>query len=167
MKSSTTSLQKRIIQYEFKQDTTMLSAVYVLLFLGGLTVVIIAYKYYKASIDLLRNGVNTEATVTKIIAESDSDSRSYRAVFTFKDRDGNLVSFKNPVSSNPIVWKRGENVSIVYDPAIPTITKVVSYWGLFRPTIILLMIASPLLVVSIGYFIFLSFANSFQILGNL
>jgi hypothetical protein len=167
MNSSTTSLKKRRIQYEFKNDKPMLTALYLLFLLLGLTLVIIAFKYFKESIDLLRNGINTEATVTKIIELNDSDGKTYTALFSFKDRDGNIVSFQNPVASNPIVWKRGEDVSIVYDPTTPTNAKVVSYWGLFRSTIVILMIASPLLVLSVGYFVFLSFASSFRILSNL
>ena len=167
MKSSIINLKKRRIQYEFKNDKPMLTALYLLFFLGGLTLVIVAYKYFKESLDLLRNGVNTEATVNKIIEFDGSDGKTYTAVFTFKDLEGNIVSFQNSVASNPIVWKKGESVSIVYDPALPTVAKVVSYWGLFRPTIILLMMAAPLLVVSVGYFVFLSFANSFRMLSNL
>ncbi|MFM7486067.1 MAG: hypothetical protein ACKO13_04000, partial [Cytophagales bacterium] len=65
--------------------------------------------------------------------------------------------FQYEISSNPIVWKRGEEVSIVYDPANPTYAKVVSFWSLYRWSIILAIIATPLILLSIGYFVFIQF----------
>lgn len=141
----------------------MLLAVYIVLFTIGFTLVLVAYYRYKETIFLLRNGINVTAIVTDILKISDSDGATYKPVFSFKDLNGNTVSFENPVSSNPVVWEKGESVSIVYDPAMPSIAKVVSYWGLFRWTIICMLIAAPLLIVSIGYFTFLGFAGSFRI----
>lgn len=141
----------------------MLLAVYIVLFTIGFTLVLVAYYRYKETIFLLRNGINVTAIVTDILKISDSDGATYKPVFSFKDLNGNTVSFENPVSSNPVVWEKDESVSIVYDPAMPSIAKVVSYWGLFRWTIICMLIAAPLLIVSIGYFTFLGFAGSFRI----
>lgn len=138
-------------------------AVYIVLFTIGFTLVLVAYYRYKETIFLLRNGINVTAIVTDILKISDSDGATYKPVFSFKDLNGNTVSFENPVSSNPVVWEKDESVSIVYDPAMPSIAKVVSYWGLFRWTIICMLIAAPLLIVSIGYFTFLGFAGSFRI----
>lgn len=162
MQKSAKRLRKKIV-YEFRNDRSMLLPVYILIFSAGIILIGVALKYLNDSLYLLRNGVSTEAIVTDIITVKDGDGDSYKPVFTFTDQAGGQVRVEYPISSNPLVWKRGEAVSLVYDPSMPTSAKVVSYWGLFSVSIICAMIAAPLITVSLGYFGFLAFANSLLI----
>ncbi len=146
------------MNYEFKNDKPMLLPIYIILFLAALTLLYYAQNDYTKAMHLLKTGINTEAIVTEIKENNDGDGTSYTPIFTFQDLQGNKISFANPVSTSTVVWKKGEPVSIVYDPAVPSFAKVVSYWGLFRWTIILLTTAVPLLIISLGYFAFLTFA---------
>lgn len=149
------TLQQKKLEYEFKNDRPMLLMLYILFFLIAITLISVAIYHYNQTRELLKTGINTKALVSNIITVEDSDGKSYKPVFTFLDGDGHPVSFENPVSSNPVVWKRGEEVSIIYDPTMPSNAKVVSYWGLFRVSVICTMIAAPFLVVSLGYFFFI------------
>lgn len=161
-----TKLVSKKIKYEFNNDKPMLLTVYIILFIIGIILLVVSGNYYRNAMLLLGGGINTQAIVTKFIEVDDGENVSYKPVFTFEDHQGKIVSFESPssFSQDLIVWKKGESVSIVYDPAMPSIAKVVSYWGLFRGAITSLMIAAPFLIVSIGYFAFLGFVNSFQIL---
>jgi hypothetical protein len=141
----------------------MLFSIYTLLFLTAVILLAVSGYYYNDTLQLLKDGVNTQAIVSNILEESDGDGTTYRPVFTFTCDDGQEVTFYNPVASNPCVWERGESVSVIYDRYIPTNAKVVSYWGLFRTTIICLMIATPLLVVSTGYLMFQVFLHSYRL----
>ena len=133
----------------------MLLTLYIFFFVVATSLMIVAIYYYNETRELLKTGVNTRAIVSEIITVENSDGKSYKPVFTFLDENGHAVSFENPVSSNPVVWKLGEEVSVIYDPNMPSIAKVVSYWGLFRVSIICALIAAPFLVVSLGYFFFI------------
>jgi hypothetical protein len=149
------TLSKKRPEYEFNNDRPMLLALYILFFIVATALILIARYYYNETRELLKTGIGTKAIVSEIITVEDSDGKSYKPVFTFLDEDGHPVSFENPVTSNPVVWRLGEEVSVIYDPSMPSIAKVVSYWGLFRVSIICTMIAAPFLVVSLGYFFFL------------
>lgn len=144
------------MHYEFEQDKALLIPLYLLFLFIGLALLFFAItKFRKASL-LIASGKSTEAVVAEILTEEDGDGKSYRPVFQFRDQNDKTVTFKYEVSSNPLVWRKGESVSIVYDPADPNHATVVSYWGLYRWSITLTMIALPLLCLSVGYFLFLT-----------
>ena len=128
-----------------------------LLYVGMLVVSVVliyfAYKQYHASQNLMAEGIKTKAKVIDLIEVSGDDGSTYKPVFEYTDRNNNVVAFTSSVSSSPAPYSIGDNVTIVYAKNSDE-RKVVSFWGLYRWTIILLSMASPLLIIGGGYFLY-------------
>ena len=99
------------------------------------------------------NGIKTKGVVVDLIKISSDDGYSYKPVFEYFDKNNNLISFESEISSSPATYKIGEKVSIIYSKDSNE-RKIVSYWGLYRWTIILLVIACPFLIIGGGYFLY-------------
>lgn len=132
----------------------MIDYLYYGLFLFALILMYFALKQFNITKDLLANGIITKATVTDLIKVSSDDGYTYKPVFEYTDNTNNIITFKSDVSSKPAPYAVGDLVDIVYSTENDR-TKVVSYWGLYRWTIILLSIAAPFLIISAGYFLYL------------
>ncbi len=120
----------------------------------GFVLIFFAIKQYRKTIELLNSGVKTSAKVVNMITVSDSDGSTYKPVFEYYDHTKTKQTFTSEVSSSPPAYKIGEKVQIIYNPGDSDEVKTMSYWGLYRWTIILLSIASPLLIIGGGYFLF-------------
>ncbi len=131
----------------------MIEYVYGALLSLALILMFFAVKEYSKSINLVRGGVKSTARVIELITVSGDDGNTYKPVFEYK-RGTSTQIFESKVSSNPPAYKIGEKVKVVYNPRKIDEVKVVSYWGLYRTTIILLAIASPFLIIGGGYFLY-------------
>jgi len=124
------------------------------LYIGLLCIAIVLFYFASKSFnntqELLRDGIKTNAIVIDLIEVSDSDGTTYKPVFEYTDRSGYIVSFQSHISSSPPTHRIGDKVKIIYSQ-FDDVQKVVSYWGLYRWTIILLSIAFPLLIIGGGY----------------
>ncbi|MBS1554770.1 MAG: DUF3592 domain-containing protein [Bacteroidetes bacterium] len=121
------------MQYEFEQDKTFLVVIYLLVLFVGLALLFWSFYKFRQTEELLSVGKYARATVAELNEEDSGDGTTFRPIFRYKNEvTGEMVEFQYEISSNPIVWKRGEEVSIVYDPANPTYAKVVSFWSLYR-----------------------------------
>lgn len=132
----------------------MIQYLYWGLFGTGFVLTFFAIKMYNDTNQLLKTGIKTKAVVKDLIEVSDDDGPMYKPVFEYVDRSNTAKEFKSEVSSRPPAYTIGEKVKIVYDPKDVEEIKVVSYWGLYRWTIILLAIASPLLIIGGGYLLY-------------
>ena len=119
----------------------------------ALLLIYFAFKQYGISRDLLNSGIKTKANVIELIAVSSDDGYTYKPVFEYTDKAKNVVTFKSDVSSSPAAYDVGDKVFVVYSENGDE-RKVVSFWGLYRWTVILLSIASPLLIIGGGYFLY-------------
>lgn len=133
----------------------MIQYLYWALFTGGFVALFFAVKMYNDTNELLKTGIKTKAIVKDLIEVSGDDGPTYKPVFEYKDRSNTTKEFKSDVSSSPPAYKVGEKVAIVYDPNDVDEIKVVSYWGLYRWTIILLSLASPLIIIGGGYLLYM------------
>lgn len=132
----------------------MIQYLYWALFVAGFVAAYFAVKMYNDTTQLLNTGIKTKAVVKDLIEVSGDDGPTYKPVFEYVDRSNTTQEFKSGVSSRPPAYKIGEKVEVVYDPKDVEETKVVSFWGLYRWTIILLSIASPLLIIGGGYLLY-------------
>ena len=119
----------------------------------GLTLAYFAYTNYVHSKDLVNNGIKTTATVIDLLTVAGDDGNTYKPVFEFKDRSDRVITFESEISSSPPSYRIGEKVDILYDPD-DNDRKVVSFWGLYRWSIVLMCIASPLLIIGGGYVLY-------------
>jgi len=124
-----------------------------LLFLG-LILLYYAYQNYTKTTNLISHGVKTTATVSNLIQVNSDDGYTYKAVFEFMDRNENSYQLTSTVSSNPPMYKVGERVKVVYNAKDPEEVKVVSFWGLYQWSVVLLCVACPLIIIGGGYLMY-------------
>jgi len=134
----------------------MIEYVYGVMLIIALIMIYFAYNSYTISQSLQANGIKSIAKVIELIRSSDSDgSSTYTPVFEYK-RGTTTQIFKSSFSSYPPTYDVGDKVNVIYNPREIDEVKIVSYWGLYRMSIILLAIASPLLIIAGGYFLYKS-----------
>ncbi|PCJ95343.1 MAG: hypothetical protein COA50_09035 [Flavobacteriaceae bacterium] len=131
----------------------MIEYLYGSLLLISLVLIYFAAKQYGITNELINTGIKTKATVIDLIEISGDDGYTYKPVFEFTDKTNTKIIFKSEVSSSPAPYKIGDKVTITYSIHNDE-RKILSYWGLYRWTIILLSIASPLLIIGAGYFLY-------------
>lgn len=132
----------------------MLNYLYWAFFIGGMVLIYFAIRFYNQSNIILDVGIKTTATVVDLIEVSDDDGPTYKPVFEYLDRTNTKREFKSNVSSRPAAYIIGEKAKIVYDPDDLEEVKTITYWGLYRWTIILLCIAAPLMIIGGGYLLY-------------
>lgn len=124
-----------------------------LLFLG-IILLYVALQHYTKTNKLISRGVKTTATVTRLIEIDGDDGYTYKAVFEFEGRNSTNYQLTSAVSSNPPMYKIGDRVKVVYNPNDPEEVKMVSFWGLYRWSVVLLSIACPLIIIGGGYLLY-------------
>ena len=129
--------------------------IYGFLFLLGSFLFLIGIRRYNDTRELLTNGIVTTSTVIDLIVHYDSEGDTYAPLFEYYTANNEKRTFKSEINSRPASYKVGERVSIVYDTTNEKNVKTISYWGLYRNTIILLSVAMPLLIIGGGYFLYL------------
>jgi len=125
--------------------------VYQIMMIAAGVLIFFAIKQYNNTQNLLNNGEYAIATVVKFIENSNSDGDdTYKAVFEYHNKHSELISFKDEFSSSPKAYSLGEKIQVVYLEKEKK-HKVVSFWGLYRWTILLTCFASPLTIISVGH----------------
>lgn len=127
---------------------------YSVLFLLGWVLAYLAWTQFQKSRDLLNKGERTTANVVAYQKSQGKNGTLYAPIFEFKDRSQELITFTSNINSSPPTYDIGENVKIVYHNHSAQNVKVISFWGLYRWSVILLMIASPLLVIGGAYLLY-------------
>lgn len=131
----------------------MMAYLYVgMLFVSAILVYFAVVQFNKTQ-NLLTDGVKTKAKVIDLIEISGEDGYTYKPVFEYTDKLKNIVQFQSEVSSSPAPYKIGVYVHIVYAKNSDD-KKVVSFWGLYRWSILLLCIAMPLMIIGGGYLLY-------------
>lgn len=125
-----------------------------IILLVGTTGLYFALVQYQKTRLLLSSGIVTTATVVEMIEGQGEDGDLSMPKFRFIDNQNRPVEFTSGISSKPPAWEVGEQVHIIYPPQQANEAKVISYWNLFRWSIILAALASPFLIIGLGYFIF-------------
>ncbi len=124
-----------------------------------LTIAIVAiyfavYHYYKTQ-DLLRNGIVAKAKVVSLIEKRTRDGSTYQPVFEFLNRETNeVLTYHHIASSSTPRYRVGETGYVVFSQDLKQ-KKLISFYGLFQWTIVLLIVASPLLILGGGYLMYL------------
>lgn len=127
---------------------------YSTLFALGSVLTYFAWMQYKESQKLLNKGEHSTAKVIAYETSSSKKGKHYASIFEFKDHTQNLITFTSSINSSPPTHDIGEMVTIVYNKNNPYDVKVISFWGLYRWSVILLMLASPLLVIGGSYLLY-------------
>jgi hypothetical protein len=122
----------------------------------GLLLFGIAIWQYQQTTKLLSTGIKTQSEVIDLLESKNEDGDTmYKAVFQFTTREGNVVSFKSNVRARPATHKIGQIVPVIYNSSDFEDVRIIGFWGLYRGTIILLSLGSPLLIIGGGYLLYL------------
>lgn len=140
-----------------QNKSTMWVVLYFIFFSGGAFLAYLAYQQYQKTELLLDKGIRTKATVTQLVPYRSDDGTTYAPVFEFKDTQQRVHSFESSIKSSPAPYKVGEKVKVVYDNKDKTNVKTISFWGLYRWSVILSMIAAPLIVLGGSYLWYIYF----------
>ena len=133
----------------------MINYLYWGLFLIGGTLLYFAFRAYSNTVSLMQEGIKTTATVIEMIPVSSSDGGpTYKPVFEFNERGNTVRRYTSSVSSSPPAYKVGQKVKIVYDPKDKDDVKTISFWGLYRWSVILSCIAAPFLIIGGSYLLY-------------
>ena len=116
----------------------------------SLILIYFAIMHYNNTKTLIDTGIKTTAIVIDLIEIRDKDGYRYRPVFEFTDHTNTKITFKSKISSRPAPYKIGDSVNIIYSKDNNE-RKIISFWGLYRWTIILLCIAFPLAITGGEY----------------
>ena len=128
--------------------------VHALVLLVGMIGLYYAYGQYQKTRQLLSSGIMTTATVIELIGDQGEDGDLSKPKFRFMDTQHKPVEFTSDISSKPPAYDIGDQVAIVYLPGRTHDARVISYWSLFRWTIVLAALSAPFLVIGLGYFVF-------------
>ena len=133
-----------------------------LLYLGflllGLALTYFAVRDYRLTKELLRDGAQAEATVVEMLRTGSTKNGKAMTSprFEYAAQNGELREFQSSTSSYPPEYEVGEKVIIVYDRMEAGKEKIMSFWGLYALPVILIMIASPFLVLGTAYLLYIS-----------
>ncbi len=128
---------------------------YGLLLIMGMALIVLAFVKFQKTKALINVGIVTEASVTSLEEVDTADGIAYKPVFSYQDSDEKERTYMSPVASFPADFEVGDRVQLIYDPDTDGNIRLLSYWGLFRWTIIGLAVSIPLLVIGGGYFLYL------------
>lgn len=131
----------------------MIDYLYVALLVLGLTLMFFAVKSYQNTKDLLSMGRKTKAIVVDFLESHDDDGVTYKSVFEYQDNNKVPYTHTSEISTRPKSHKLGQRVEIIYDAQHENV-KVISFWGLYRWSVILFCIASPFLIIGLSYFLY-------------
>lgn len=130
----------------------MIEYIYTAMFLIALILLFFAYKQYNNTANILVSGTKTKAKVIDLITVNGDKGYKYKPVYEYT-KNGKTITYTSNISSNPPPYKIGDLVPMVYTKDSDKI-KIMSFWGLYRWTIILMCIAAPLLIVGGGYVLY-------------
>ncbi|MEO5563265.1 MAG: DUF3592 domain-containing protein [Chitinophagaceae bacterium] len=117
----------------------------------GIVILVFSLNMLKKSMSFLKNSERAEGTVIEMKAVRGDESTMYKPIFKFKTNLGKEIIYEHSTSSKPPAWEVGETTTIAYDPLNPEKPRLLTYFGVFSWTIILLSIAMPLIVIGGGY----------------
>lgn len=117
----------------------------------GIVLLAISLTKLKKSLAFLRNSERAVGTVIELERISGSDGDTFKPIFKFKTSLNQEVVYRHISSSDPPGWRIGEESIIAYDRNDPTVARLLTYFGTFSITIVLMAIAMPLIVIGGGY----------------
>ncbi len=124
----------------------------ILLILGG-ALLVLGILSYSSSRRLIMNGAKIESTVIENIPVRGSEGGTmYKPLLEYQ-LNGKVQTFSPNASSNPPAYRIGEKVTLIYDGNTGDL-RILSYWGVYLASNVLLAFALPMLLIGGGYFLF-------------
>lgn len=107
------------------------------------------------SVHFFKNGEKVMAEVVDQHVSRDTDGAdTYAPVFEYALRNHEVVRHQYWVHTEPATWKVGDRVPLIYNKENPQKVRLVSYFGLFRWSVISVSAGAICIVVGLGYVLF-------------
>jgi hypothetical protein len=121
--------------------------------IAGIIILVISLFLLKEALVFLRTSERAIGTVIKLEKINNSDGDTFKPIFKFKTNLNQEIIYSHIASSNPPAWSIGEEATIAYNSNNPSSAKLLTYFGSFGYTIVVMAIAMPLIVIGGGYHI--------------
>lgn len=95
-----------------------------------------AFASYSSTSAFIERATETRGIVTELAVSRSSDSTSYYPIVAFQDASGRQIEFQSRSGSNPPSFKRGERVSVLYEPSVPENAQINSFFSLWGMSLI-------------------------------
>jgi hypothetical protein len=127
---------------------------YTLTLIAGIALLVISLFLLRESLLFLRRTERATGTVIELAQWKNSEGTTqYKPIFKYKTSLNQELIYRHNFSTNPPAWEIGDEALIAYDPNKPSVARLVTYFGAFSWTIVLMAIAMPLIVVGGGYYL--------------
>lgn len=135
----------------------MTDIVHGIILLIGLALVTLGFKLFLSSRKFVITGIKTQATVIENIPTQSRDREGSAIMYTpllEYEANGKKTNYTPNTHSNPPAYNIGEKVMIVYSPKNAFDVRIVSFWGIYLGSNILLAMGLPMILLGGGYFLF-------------
>ena len=118
----------------------------------GVIILVISFVLLGESLKFLKTSERAVGTVIQLVKVTDSENTdTFEPVFKYRTATHKEYTYQYPVSSNPASWYVGEEAIIAYPPDNPAKPRLLTYWGVFTWTVILMAISMPFIIIGAGY----------------
>ncbi len=135
----------------------MTDIIHGILLIIGLALLVPGIALFLSSRKFLTTGIKTEATIIENIPMQSRDHKGTAIMYTpllEYEANGNKLHYTPNTRSNPPAYNIGEKVVIVYSPESVFHVRIVSFWGIYLGSNILLAMGLPMILLGGGYFLF-------------
>lgn len=130
------------------------TAIHAIVLIIGISLLVLGVKSFVNSRKFISDGNKVEATVIENIpSRSNKGSIMYTPLIEYNIK-GNTKNFSPNARANPPAYNIGEKIMLVYQPENAKDVRILSYWGVYLGSNILLAIGLPMLLIGGGYFLF-------------
>ena len=102
----------------------------------GVAMLFGAFASYNSTSAFIDRATETSGIVTELVYSRSSDSTSYYPVVAFQDASGREIVFQSRAGSNPPSFRRGERISVLYEPSAPENAQINSFFSLWGMSLI-------------------------------
>jgi len=121
----------------------------------GVAFLILAFLTYQRTTKLLKEGFFVLGTIRHFQRDHGQDVKDrFYPIVEYQDQDQVYRQFQSKISYKKMPNDKGQKVGIVYNPKANMEPKIASYINLYWPTLVLLSVASPFLIIGLGNLIY-------------
>lgn len=100
-------------------------------FVGGVMTLIAVFLFVRTRM-FINNAQEVKGTVIRLVySHSSEGGGGYSPVYQFKTIEGRLVEKQDNLSSNPPMFKEGQTVDVLYEPANPENARIKKWMNLY------------------------------------
>lgn len=105
--------------------------------IGGLLFVIGAFLFIRTRI-FLGKAHEVKGTVVRMVySRSSKGGGGYSPIYQFRTIDGQTIEQRDNLSTNPPMFKEGQQIDVLYDPANPQNSRIKRFMSLYFTSILL------------------------------